>query len=257
MKSRRSLHERLSTQRALVGFLQAYPNPALTEMAGMCGYDFLFLDGEHGVLSEQDYVHILQVTGAAEVAVLVRLAGHDVHALGRYMDIGVDGIIVPNVSTADQARVLVRAMEYPPAGTRGFGASLHRGTRYGMDVAAHVKSPREGVCLLVIIESALGVANVDDILSVEGVDGAIIGPGDLTADLGYPGEFCRPAYVEAVSRIERAASARGKILGTVPHPGYPLETLLAQGHRLLIVGADMPLIREAMSTQVAKAKACF
>src|SRR5207244_2945457 len=102
---------------------------AVAEMAGMCGYDFLLLDAEHGVFSERDYLQTLQALAATEALALVRLAKHDPQALGRYLDMGVDGIVVPNVSTAEQARTLTRAMEYPPAGTRGFGAPLHRATR--------------------------------------------------------------------------------------------------------------------------------
>lgn len=254
MKARRTLQERLATQRALIGLLQAHPNPALAEMAGMCGYDFLLLDGEHGVFSESDYLQTLQALAAADVLAMVRLGKHDTQALGRYLDMGADVTVVPNVSTAEQARTLARAMEYPPAGTRGFGAPLHRATRYGMDLAAHLKAPRQGVCLVVIIESASGVANVEDILAVEGIDGVIIGPSDLTADLGCAGDFSQAAYARAVARIERAAAARGKLLGTAPHPGSPFEALVARGHRLLIIGDDVSLVREAMSAQVAKAR---
>lgn len=254
MKARRTLQERLATQRALIGLLQAHPNPALAEMAGMCGYDFLLLDGEHGVFSESDYLQTLQALAAADVLAMVRLGKHDTQALGRYLDMGADVTVVPNVSTAEQARTLARAMEYPPAGTRGFGAPLHRATRYGMDLAAHLKAPRQGVCLVVIIESASGVANVEDILAVEGIDGVIIGPSDLTADLGCAGDFSQAAYARAVARIEQAAAARGKLLGTAPHPGSPFEALVARGHRLLIIGDDVSLVREAMSAQVAKAR---
>jgi len=253
MKTRRSLHERLSNQKALIGFLQTLPNPTLSEMAGMCGYDFLMLDGEHGVFSENDYLHTLQTLAGTGAFALVRLAKHDPQALGRYLDMGADGIVVPHVSTADEARTLARAMEYPPAGTRGL--AVHRATRYGMDLATYMKAPREGVCLFVIIESALGVANVEDIVAVDGVDGVFIGPFDLTADLGCAGDFSQPAYAEAVARIERAASARGKIVGTGPHPGYPLEALVARGHRLLLIDSDVSLICDAMSAQVTKAKA--
>jgi len=178
-------------------------------------------------------------------------------AVGRYLDMGADGIVVPNVSTAEQARSLARAMEYPPAGTRCFGAPLHRATRYGLDLARHVKAPREGVALLVIIESSAGVANVEDILAVEGIDGVIIGPSDLTADLGCARDFSHVAYVQAVARIEQAARARGKLLGTAPHPGSPVEALVARGHRLLIISDDVSLMREAMSAQVAQARACL
>lgn len=257
MKRQHSLQELLGRQRALTGLVQTHPNPLLTEMAGICGYDFIFLDCEHGVFSETDLIHAMQALVATGALAMVRLAGHDVRALGRYLDMGADAIIVPNVSTAEQARVLARAMNYPPAGTRGFGASQHRETRYGMDLAEHLKAPRDEQYLIVIIESALGVANAEDILAVEGVDGVFVGPSDLSADLGGIGQFSKAAYGEALWRVECAASANGKFLGAPPHPGYPCEALLARGHRLLILGADMALIREAMCAQVAKARSCF
>jgi 4-hydroxy-2-oxoheptanedioate aldolase len=257
MKRKRSLNERLSERRALMGLLQAHPNPVLTEMAGMCGYDFLLLDGEHGVFSERDHLQTLQASASTDLFTLVRLADHHPQSVGRYLDMGADGIVVPNVSTAEQARMMVRATDYPPVGTRGIGAPLHRATRYGMDLAAHLMAPREGVTLLVIIESALGVNNVEDILAVDGVEGAIIGPSDLSADLDCAGDFSQPRYTQAIERIERAATARGKAFGTVPHPGFPLEALVTRGHRLLLLGADMSLIREAMSAQLAKARACL
>lgn len=257
MKARRTLHERLSVRRALIGLLQTHPNPAFAEMAGMCGYDFIILDDEHGVFSASDHLHTLQALTCTEVAAFVRLSGHDTQAVGRYLDMGADGIVVPNVTTAEQASALVGAMDYPPTGTRGFGASMHRGTRYGLDLAMHLKAPRAAASLVVMIESALGLANVEEILSIDGVDGVFIGPADLTANLGCPGDFSNPVYAEAITRIERAASTRGKICGTAPHSAYPLETLLARGHRLLIVGGDVSLIREAMITAVAKAKSCL
>jgi 2-keto-3-deoxy-L-rhamnonate aldolase RhmA len=247
MNTLRRLHERLSKQRALIGLLQSQANPALAEMAGMCGYDFLLLDGEHGVFTGSDYLDTLRALATVDVLALVRLAQHDVHALGMYLDMGADGIVVP-------ARTLARAMEYPPTGTRGVGASLHRVTRYGLDLSAHLKAPRDHVCLLVIIESALGVSNAEGILAVEGVDGVIIGPADLSADLGCAGDLSSPTFAQAVSHIEQAALTCGKLLGTAPYPSSPVDILVARGHRLLIVGADMSLIREAMVSQVTKAK---
>jgi len=227
----------------------------MSEIAGICGYDFILLDGEHGVFSEGDYLHTLQVLASTDALALIRLAKHDLPAVGRYLDMGADGIVVPNVSTAEQARALARAMLYPPHGTRGL--ALDRVTRYGLDLDAYLSAPRGNACLIVIIESALGVANAEDILAVDGVDGAIIGPFDLSADLGCAGDFSQPAHIDAVKRIERAASACGKILGTAPHPGNPLEALVARGHRLLLLDGDITLVREAMSTQVTQARAAL
>lgn len=255
MKTRRSMQELLASQPVLLSFFQRHPHLALAELAALCGYDCLILDDEHGIFSETDHLQAVRALSFSSMSVFVRLRGHDVQAIGRYMDMGVDGFLVPNVSTAEQAHALVRAMEYPPAGTRGMGASAHRATSYGMEMAAHLKSPRAATALLPIIESARGVAHVEQILAVEGVDGVIVGPADLTADLGCPGEFSNPLYGDALARIERAVAASGKILGTAPHAGHPLDVLIAHGHRLLIVGSDIALIRDAMAAQLQDARA--
>jgi 2-keto-3-deoxy-L-rhamnonate aldolase RhmA len=236
-----------------MGLLQTHPSPALAELAGMCGYDFLLLDAEHGVFSESDFLHTLRALASTDTLGMVRLAGHDTKALGRYMDMGADAIVVPDVSTAEQAKALVRAMEYPPAGTRGFGAAAHRATRYGLNLPAHVSTPRAGVCLFLIIESTLGVANVDEIAAVEGVDGLIVGTSDLSANLGRVGDYSQPVYAQALSNIEKAVAAAGKLLGSPP-AGNAIEALLNRGYRLFILGADMPLIRDAMRAQVTKAQ---
>ena len=96
MKLRRTLQERLSTQRALVGLLQTHPSTALAEMAGICGYDFLILDCEHGLFSEMDHLQALQAVRSTDIFSIIRLAGHDTRAMGRYLDMGVDAIVVPD-----------------------------------------------------------------------------------------------------------------------------------------------------------------
>ncbi len=257
MKSTSTFHERLAARGALIGLLQAHPNVIAAEMAGSCGYDFLLLDGEHGLFGDTDYSHGLRSLAAAGTLAAVRLPKQDLQAVGRFMDMGADVIVVPNVATAAEAQALVRAMEYPPKGTRGFGAPLHRATRYGMDVVTHLRAPRADVALLAIIESASGVANVEEILAVEGIDGVIVGPYDLSADLGHAGDFSTAAYTRAMLRIERAAAGQSKILGTAPHPGNPLEALVARGHRFILLGSDTSLLREAMSAQVAQARLCL
>jgi 4-hydroxy-2-oxoheptanedioate aldolase len=254
MKSRRTLHERLAGRSAVLGLLQAHESAAITEMAALCGYDFVLLDDEHGLFDPSDILQSLRAVSFSDMAVLVRVRGHDLAAIGRYLDLGADGIVVPNVTTADQARALARAVDYPPAGTRGAGAASHRVAQYGLSLSSHQKAPRAGTSLIVIIESSLGVANVDSILAVDGVDGAIIGPADLSADLGCAADLDNPTYAEAVAAVESAVSACNKILGTVPHAGLAADGWLARGHRLLILGSEISLIREAMLTQVAKAR---
>jgi len=237
--------------------LQTHPHPALSELAGISGYDFIFLDGEHGLFSEQDFAHALRALESSDITRFIRLRGIDTHAVGHYLDLGADGIVAPGVSTADDARALVTAMSYPPAGTRGFAASLHRSTRYGVDVQSHLKDPTGGASLFIILESALGVANAEEIIAVDGVHGVIIGPFDLSAAMGCAGDFAQPAFLQAVQRIESICNSRQKLLGTAPYPGVTIPELFARGHRLFIIGADMPLMREAMGSQLRAARSAL
>lgn len=256
-QSRRNLAVQCSedSKATCFGLLQTHPNPDLSEIVGLCGYEFVILDGEHGLFTEADYLNALRALEATSVTRLIRLRSHDPHALGHYLDLGADGIIVPGVSTVEQAQSLVRAISYPPQGTRGFAASLHRSTGYGMELPTHLQNPKGGALLLVIIESLSGVENADAIVEVDGIDGVIVGPFDLSANMGHLAQFTQPAFQAAVERIESAARAHKKLLGTAPYPGSTIESLRARGHRLFILGADMLLIRDALSLRLQTARA--
>jgi 4-hydroxy-2-oxoheptanedioate aldolase len=254
MTRRHSLSVKLGNARALLGLLQAHASPWLTELVAMCGYDFVFLDGEHGIFSEGEIVQALQTLTATDTLGMIRLRTHDTQSLGRYLDMGADAIVVPNVSTVEQARMLAAAMNFPPRGTRGMGASLHRVTRYGLDKGNATGLEQERTALLVIIESASGVVNAEGILAIEGVDGVIIGPSDLSADMGFPGDFSQHEFKQAVSQIEKAALSSEKILGTAPYDGSPIEALLERGHQLLILDADVSLVRDALLPRLEQAK---
>jgi 2-keto-3-deoxy-L-rhamnonate aldolase RhmA len=221
------LHDQLARREVLAGLLQEWPNPLLVELAGACGYDFLIVDGQHGVFSQREFVAGLKALVASkQVLAMVRLARHDVPTLRQCLELGADAIVVPRVSTPDEARALVRAM--------------------GAD--------RE-TSLIVILESVPGATNAAEILAVEGVDGAFVGPINLSTDLNCPRNYAHPSYGEALARIERAAAAMGKVLGTVPNGGYPVEVLRPRGHRLFILGSDRGLLCEAMNARTAKIKA--
>src|SRR6185295_12957394 len=189
------LHDQLSRYRTLIGLLHMRLNPALVEMASECGYNFLILDGQRGMFSEREFLESLDALVVAKnVLSLVRLPGHDMRPVDGYLEMGADGIVVPHVSTADEARAVARAM-----------------------------NSKQSASLIVILESVLGATHAEEILSIEGVDGAFVGPVNLSTDLGHPRDYAHPPYEEALSRIERAAAATGKVLGTVPNERYPVE----------------------------------
>jgi 2-keto-3-deoxy-L-rhamnonate aldolase RhmA len=223
-KKSRTLQERLATKQALLGLLQMYPNRALEELADGCGYDFLMVDGEHGVFGEEDIRETLKTLETTQILTLLRVPKLDPLLAERYLELGADVIVAPLVSTVEDARTMARA------------TASHKGS------------------LIVILETKLGVENAEEILAVAGVDGAIIGPTDLSTDLGIKGQYAHPAYAEAFSRIERAAAMNNKPLGTIPHGDYSLEALGARGHRLFILTSDHSLLREALNAQADLAR---
>ncbi len=251
----KSVRAKLDGRSALFGLMQAYPGPMVTELASIAGYDFIVLDAEHGLFDDAAILHALHIAQPLGLSVFVRPRTHDLQAIGRIMDMRVDGLLVPNIASADQAQAIVAATRYPPAGTRGYARSGHRVTRYGFDLKHDTKPPRDDALLLMLVESPAGIADLPAILATPGVDGAMIGPADLTATLGDAGNFATREFHDAVAALEAAGAAHGKVIGMPPVPGQPAAELARRGHRLFIIGSDTGLVREGMSNQLAAARA--
>jgi 4-hydroxy-2-oxoheptanedioate aldolase len=217
------LSARLSSSLPLTGLVLTSPNPPLIRTAGECGYDFLFIDQEHGLFSGDEYLRTVESVSVTAVLAMARLARHDMEGLQRCAMAGADAIVIPHVSTAEEARALARAMEDAP----------------------------RCASLFVIIESALGVQNASTILAVDGVDGAFVGPTDLSTDLGCRKDYSQPAYTSALARVEQAAATTGKLLGTAVHAGHSFSTLAARRYHMVVIDTDAALLREAMTVQLA------
>lgn len=220
----RTLRERLGEQRPLLGLLQKSSSRVLEELAGECGYDFLMLDGEHGAFSEADFRGTLARLDDAGILAFLRVPELDPRLAKRYLQMGADVIVAPHVSSVADAKAMARA-------TTSHGGSL-----------------------IVILETRGAVENAADILAVEGVEGGIIGPNDLSTDLGINGQYSHASYTQAFARIERAAAVGNKPLGTIPHGEYSLQALGERGHRLLILASDRSVMRNALRAQIDAAQ---
>jgi len=233
---------RLRKGQAVFGLMQTYPIAAVTEIMVWSGYDFVILDSEHGVADEGAQLDALRVIEGSSAFSIVRVRPGDESAVARYLDFGADGLMIPDVRTAVQAEQVARvAYERWTGGLRG--------DRYGRSKPNKGQMP----LLIALIEAPEGVANVEAILSVRGIEGVVIGAGDLSTTLGTPGNFSTPAYLAAVERVERAALARGKILGAKPDKDSPIAGLFERGYRLFMIGRDMPLLRSVLAGTLASA----
>jgi 4-hydroxy-2-oxoheptanedioate aldolase len=227
--------------RRQIGLWQVLASPITAEICAGAGFDWLLFDGEHGPNDIPSLLAQLQAVAAYPVHPIARLPSGETWLIKQYLDIGFQTLLIPFVESAEQAAELVRAVRYPPEGVRGVAAGIVRASRWGR-IPDYLDRASEEVCMLVQIETAAGLANLDAIANVEGVDGVFIGPADLAASLGYRG---RPGSAEMVERIE-AAIMRLKQLGK---PSGLLTTdpvfgraCLDLGSAFLAIGTDAGLL---------------
>lgn len=213
------------------------------EIMGTAGFDWLVIDGEHApndIRSLRDQLIALQASDSHPV---IRLPVGETWMVKQALDVGAQTILVPMVESAEQAAELVRACTYPPHGTRGVGAALARATQYS-SVSDYIPTADAQICLLVQVENRAGIAALDDVLAIDGVDGVFIGPADLAADLGYGGNAGAPevqaVIADALARIKAAGKAPG-ILGVTEQAtqGY-----LDMGAQFLAVGIDVLILAQ-------------
>lgn len=210
------LPDMLRSGNRLRGIFNGIPSPALVEMCAFAGFDFLVIDNEHGTAGLETTEHMLRAARATNLPTLVRCLEHDI---ARTLDAGAGGVQIPMVSTAAHAAALVRSVKYPvPAsggicGERG-SAFSSRAAGYGaFGGTAHTQRSNEGIALVVMIETAEGVANASAIAAVEGVDGVFIGPNDLAHNMGFENRWNEPPVQAAIELTLRAINAEGKCPG--------------------------------------------
>ncbi len=236
------LHTKLRQGTPVVGSWLSLGSSAAAEIMAKAGYDFLVVDLEHSPTSVESAADMIRVIDLAGCAPLVRLPEFSPSIIKQVLDAGAHGIIVPNVDSADLAEAAVRATRYPPEGTRGVG--LHRAQGYGNDFLEYFESARTNLVVVVQIESNSAVQNVEKIVAVDGVDVVMIGPYDLSADLGAPGKFDSKSFVQSVQRVTQAASNAGIATGmhvVEPDPAA-IESSLKDGHRFLVYSVDMRIL---------------
>lgn len=236
----------------LAGLWSQLPSASVVEILAHAGADWLLLDMEHGQADLADILAGLQAASGAGVPLLVRAPGHDPVTIKRLLDVGAETLLVPMVEDADQARALVAAMRYPPAGIRGV-SSASRAAGYGRD-KAYPAEAAERVALVVQIESPAAVDAVAEIAAVEGVDALFVGPSDLSAGMGLLGQP-RHADVEAsVRRVLDAAAAAGKPVGTFGFSGEDAKRCFDQGFRFVSITTDVRLLVAGAEAALAGAR---
>ena len=216
-------------------------HPAVADMLARAGFEWLALDCEHGEAENADIGNFCRACHQYGSVPYVRVKSNDVMSIRRALDLGAQGVIVPLVNSAAEAERAVQSANYPPRGVRGF--AWQRGNAWGEDFDGYAANFRPVV--IVMIESAAAVAEIDAIMKVDGVDGCLIGPYDLSGSYGIPGQTDAPVVTEACAKVAKAAVDAGKMAGA--HIVIPtrerIETALKQGYTLLALGVDEWFLR--------------
>ncbi|HSG56913.1 aldolase/citrate lyase family protein [Seohaeicola saemankumensis] len=230
------------------GFGDAYP----TEVMSTAGFDWLVIDGEHAPNDIRSIMAQLQVLeGKPDSHPVVRLPMGEAWLIKQALDIGAQTLLIPMVESAEQARDLVRAMRYPPEGIRGSGAALARASRFSA-IPDYIRTANDQMCLLVQVETVKGIAALDDILAVEGVDGVFIGPSDLAADMGHRGDSAQPEVRAVIKDALGRIAASDKAAGILAVDHDTAVTYRDWGAQFLAVGIDVVLLARAARDLAAR-----
>ena len=247
-----SFRERLAaSDRALIGMWACSGSPLVTEVAAGSGLDWLLIDMEHSANTLESVLVQLQVAAAYPIAPLVRAPYNDAVAIKQILDLGAQNVLVPMVSSAEEARAAVRAVRYPPEGVRGVGSALARSARWNR-VDGYLADSVLHTSLTVQIETAAGVAAAAEIAAVDGVDAVFVGPSDLAASMGHLGAQTHPEVVAAVERTFAAVRAAGKPVGVNAFDPVAADAYIAQGADFVAVGADVALLARSSEALAAR-----
>ncbi|GDX56770.1 5-keto-4-deoxy-D-glucarate aldolase [Comamonadaceae bacterium] len=227
----------------LIGCWASLSSAISTEVLGLAGFDWLLLDGEHSPNDVISFIPQLMALKDSVSAPIVRPASNNVVEIKRLLDAGFYNFLVPFIETTEQASAAVAATRYPPQGVRGVSVS-QRNNRYGT-LPDYFKGINEQICVLVQIESRLGVAEASNIAAVPGVDCVFVGPSDLAAAYGHLGNPGHPAVQGAIAEVFAAAQAAGKPLGILAPAEADARRYLAMGASFVGVGSDLGLFRNA------------
>lgn len=206
-----SLKQRLNSNELTIGSWLTIPHQAIVEILSSAGFEWLTIDIEHSAIDFETTQNLIGHIQANDMEALVRVSKNDEVIIKRVMDAGANGVIVPMIKNAEEAREAVSYVKYPPFGKRGVG--LSRAQHYGIAFDSYKKWVQDESIVIVQVEHIESVENLEEILEVEGVDGIIVGPYDLSASMGKPGMFDDDDVKAVLDTIDKITLQRKKPLG--------------------------------------------
>ena len=230
----------LKSGKPQIGLWSSLSSSYSVEVIAGAGYEWLLLDCEHSPNDLESLLTQLQAAARFPTTPIVRVPWNDMVNIKRVLDIGAQTLLIPYVCSAEEAKAAVAATRYPPAGVRGV-AGTTRATRFGR-VKDYAKRAHEELCVLVQVETKPALDQLEAICAVDGVDGVFIGPADLHASMGYPGETSNPAILPLIEEAMRRIRKAGKAPGYLSPVEADAKRMLGAGCLFCAVGADIGLL---------------
>ncbi len=248
------LKEKLRKKELTIGSWLSFGYTPITEMMCKMGFEWLVIDMEHTSINSQDALQMMQIISAHNITPLIRVGENNELIIKKAMDSGAHGVVVPMINTKEDAEKAVNAVKYPPKGKRGVG--LFRAQNYGVGFNDYKKWLDKNSVVIAQIEHIDGVNNIADIMNTEGIDAFIVGPYDLSASMGHPGDFEHPDVKSTLNNLLVFMNKSNKPGGFhVVHSNVQdLKEKVEKGYKFLAYGDDMVFISEKFSEEQKKIK---
>lgn len=239
------IKDRVMSGQPCLGVGAMLGSPMIVELIGRTGFDWVWIDHEHGVSGAHDLLAQIQAAAIHKLPAVVRLPANELQHFKQALDFGAAGVMVPYVNTPEQAEYAAHCCRYSPHGLRGIAQST-RAAQFGLDFAPYLEAADDNVLTVVQIETPEAVRNVHEIAAVPGVDCLFVGPLDLSVSMGRPREFSHPEFEEALEDVLTACRTHGKAAGILT-PSLELAAKWQEkGFTFLVVGGDGSMMARAL-----------
>ena len=252
MRSTLALKRKLREGTVCYGTILTLGSPSIAEIVAELGLDFVMIEGEHAAADMGTVQTMLQAMRGSQTVPILRVANNDSTLIKVALDVGVPGIVIPEVRTREDAERAVHACKYPPEGIRGVGRS--RASLWGLQAAEYLKAANDETVVIALVENYRAIENLDQILSVPGFDAVFFGPADYAASLGLTGQARHPRVLEAREQAVAACRRAGLPIGQSAVSADEARALIDQGFTMVMVQSDASLIYNGLSRDLAALK---
>lgn len=227
-----NLKAKLKTKPRLLGTFVQIPSPAIVELAGYAGFDFVIIDFEHGPLGIETATNMVRAANACDTSPVIRVAKNDPFLIGQALDIGAEGIMVPQITNRDAAVAAIKATRYGSEGIRGTCPCVRSAKYAGTDAAYFAKANEDAVAIL-LLEGKEAIDNISQLVTIPNIDVLMMGVWDLSSSLGVPGQVDSPLVLDKMGIIIKEARAKGIALGTLWLDSADAKKWAARGIKFL------------------------